>query len=147
MSIKFFFIGSIFIFEVVIAEGADSFEGYFLEVSMMEEDNVIATGYPFMNITLPLAESVDVWSQCNQNKLTRAGDLASSVFGIRTSCQLYIRLRFPNDVTKFMQADSRTLFDYPEDHVAISESGAVTAILGSHRVGGIDIQISFPSYH
>ena len=80
---------------VTVDPGADSIVGKWLNVKLLDlEGNVISTGSPVANITLPAAEGISTSNNC-ASKISRAGDRATDIFNRRTTCQLSVTLEFP----------------------------------------------------
>ena len=79
-----------------VATGAEGMIGNVVDINVLNTNGEVeAIGYPYVNISLPLAESVDVSTSCSGNKITRNNDLARSVFSIRDSCQMRVTVNFP----------------------------------------------------
>ena len=95
-----------------VATGAEGMLGNnIIDINVLNiNGEVEAIGSPYVNISLPLAESVDVSTSCSGNKITRKNDLARSVFSIKDSCQMRVTVNFPGKFIIFSKAKSQNKF-------------------------------------
>ena len=82
---------------MTVVEGANSREGYFIDVFYPNAPD----GTPYVDIMLPIAQSMSVVSNCDFNTLTHINGAAGPIFNIPTSCDLTVTLFFEGTISAF----------------------------------------------